>query len=331
MKRVKSQTRVSSVAVKDFDPLRYSPGEKHALVLELRASTPELNLPVLLLKGRGEGKTLVITAGVHGDEYEGVRAILDLCSELDPAVMKGTVIAVTVANPPAFWNGTRTSPLDNANLARTFPGSEDGSPSQLLAYHLGQSVIAHADFFVDLHSAGVKLLMPTMVGYDAQDARSREAARVFGAPVIWGHPTMKPGRTLSFAASRKIPWIYTEARGAGRIDAGDLRIFKTGLLNLMHHLQILQGPPADSPAPFRLLGDGDIDASISAKQSGFLVPLVELLETVRAGQELGHSLNLHGQLLESFLSPCDGVIGLIHAFPMVHRGDSVFLVTQREE
>ncbi len=331
MKPVKSHTLASSVAVKDFDPSQYSPAEKHAISLELRASTPELNLPVILLKGSGEGKTLVVTAGVHGDEYEGVRAILDLCDELDPAAMKGTLIAVPVVNPPAFWNGTRTSPLDNANLARTFPGSEHGSPSQLLAYHLGQTIIAHADFFVDLHSAGVKLLMPTMVGYDAQDPRSCEAARVFGAPVIWGHPTMKPGRTLSFAKSRKIPWIYTEARGAGRIDPGDLRIFKSGLLNLMHHLEILPGPPADSPAPSRLMGDGDIDAGISAKKSGFLVPMVDLLETVRAGQELGHSLNLHGQLLESFQSPCDGVIGLIHVFPMVHPGDPVFLVTQREE
>lgn len=330
MTSVKSNALASSVAVKDFDPLRYSPGEKHAIVLELRASTPELNLPVLLLKGSDEGKTLVVTAGVHGDEYEGVRAILDLCSELDPAAMKGTVIAVPVANPPAFWNGTRTSPLDNANLARTFPGSEDGSPSQLLAYCLGQSVIAHADFFVDLHSAGVKLLMPTMVGYDAQDPQSCKAALIFGAPVIWGHPTMKAGRTLSYAASRKIPWIYTEARGAGRIDPDDLRIFKTGLLNLMRHLGILPGSPANSPTPLRLLGDGDIDASISAKKSGFLVPSVEILETVRAGQELGRTLDLHGQLLESFHSPCDGVIGLIHVFPVVHSGDSVFLVTQRE-
>ncbi|MGH9700485.1 MAG: succinylglutamate desuccinylase/aspartoacylase family protein, partial [Candidatus Acidiferrales bacterium] len=315
MKQVKSHSPALSMAVEQFNPSQYSRGEKHAILLELHAAEPELNLPVLLLNGSSKGKTLVVTAGVHGDEYEGVRAILDLCSELDPGVMRGTLIAVPVANPPAFWNGTRTSPLDNANLARTFPGREHGSFSQKLAFHLGRSIIVHADFFVDLHSAGVKLLMPTMVGYDARDPRSCEAARVFGAPAMWGHPTMKPGRTLSFAASRKIPWIYTEARGAGRIDPEDLRIFKNGLLNLMHHLGILPGPPTDSPAPLRLTGDGDIDSSISAKKSGFLVPSVELLETVRCGQELGRTLNLHGQLLESFQSPCDGVIGLIHAFP----------------
>jgi predicted deacylase len=270
---------------------------------------------------------LVVTAGVHGDEFEGIRTILDLYAALDPASLSGTLIAVPVANPPAFWNGSRTSPLDNANLARTFPGNEHGSPSQVIAFHLGQSIIAHADFYVDLHSAGVKLLMPSMVGYDANDPRSYEAALAFGPPVIWGHPTMKPGRTLSFAGSRGIPWLYTEARGAGRIDPGDLLIFKRGILNLMRHLQILPGSPTPSPVQHRLFGDGDIDSSISSKWPGFLVPSVQLLECVKAGQELGYTVDLHGQLIESFRCPRDGVVALIHVFPMLKPGESVFLVT----
>ncbi len=328
MNRVTSYALPSSLAVAAFDPSRYARGGKHAFVLELSPETPGLNLSVLVIRGIREGKTLVVTAGVHGDEFEGVRSILDVCAELDPAILSGTVIAVPVANPPAFWNGTRTSPLDNANLARTFPGSEHGGPSQVLAFHLGQSIIARADFYADLHSAGVKLLMPTMVGYDAADPRSYEAARAFGAPVMWGHPSMTPGRTLSFAASRRIPWIYTEARGAGRIDPQDLRIFKAGILNLMRHLEMLPGLPIPSPEPLRLLGDGDIDSSITAQRAGFLVPSVGLLERVKAGQELGHSVDLQGQPLESFESPCDGVVGLIHVFPMVQPGDAIFLVTQ---
>jgi len=118
---------------------------------------------------------------------------------------------------------------------------EQGSPTQVLAFHLGHSIIARADFYLDLHSAGVKLLMPSMVGYDATDPRSREAAVIFGAPVVWGHPAIPPGRTISFAASRGIPWLYTEARGAGRIDAEDLAMFKRGVLNLLRYLHMLPG------------------------------------------------------------------------------------------
>ena len=184
----------------DFDPFRYDRGNKYSLSLDLAPEAPGISIPLLLVVGSKAGKTLVVTAGIHGDEFEGVRAILDTYALLDPTVMTGTMIAVPVANPPAFWSGTRVSPLDNKNLARVFPGRENGTPTDVVAFHLGHAVIARADFYLDLHSAGVKLLMPTMVGYDASDARSYEAALIFGSPVIWGHPSIEPGRTISFAA-----------------------------------------------------------------------------------------------------------------------------------
>lgn len=320
-----------SIKAASFSPSRYAPDGKYSLLLALGPEALEIAIPVLLVRGSAPGKTLVVTAGVHGDEFEGVRTILDLYAELSPAILAGTLIAVPVANPPAFWNGSRTSPLDNANLARTFPGNKHGSASQVIAFHLGQSIIAHADFYLDLHSAGVKLLMPSMVGYDASDPRSYEAALAFGPPVLWGHPAMKSGRTLSFAGSRGIPWLYTEARGAGRIDPEDLRMFKSGTLNLMRHLRMLPGSPTPSPIRHRLFGDGDIDASLSAKQPGFLIPSVELLDRVKTGEELGRTIDLHGQLVESFRSPRDGVVGLIHVFPMVKPGEPVFLVTDLAE
>jgi len=315
------------IRASEFDPSQYARGQKHSLILDLRPHAADIELPVLLVKGATEGKTLVVTAGVHGDEFEGVRAILEVCADIDPGTMSGTLLAVPVANPPAFWKGTRTSPLDQGNLARAFPGREQGSATQVTAFHLGQSIIAHADFYLDLHSAGVKLLMPSMAGYDANDRRSCEAALVFGAPVIWGHPTISPGRTISFAASRGIAWLYTEARGAGRIDGEDLRMFKRGVINLLRHLNILPGAVNAAEPLHSLYGDGDLDASITAAWPGFLVPAVELLQNVMRGQELGRTLDAHGQLVEVFKSPREGVVGMIHAFPVVEAGDSVFLVT----
>jgi predicted deacylase len=310
----------------EFNPSRYARGKKHSPVLDLRPAA-DIELLVLLAKGTNEGKTFVVTAGVHGDEFEGVRAILEVFAEIDTAKMSGNMLAVPVANPPAFWNGTRTSPLDQGNLARTFPGREQGSATEVIAFHLAHSIIAHADFYLDLHSAGVKLLMPSMAGYDAKDPRSRDAAVAFGAPVIWGHPAISPGRTISFASSRGIPWLYTEARGAGRIDDEDLRMFKDGVMNLLRHLNILPGAVAAKAPVHSLYGDGDLDASITAARRGFLVPTAQLLQEVKQGQELGRTLDARGQLVEVFKSPRDGVVGMIHVFPVVDAGDSVFLVT----
>src|SRR5207245_3064778 len=128
-----------------------------------------------------------------------VHAIFDCCQELDPAQMCGDFLAVPVANPPAFRAGARLSPLDNANLARCFPGALDGGPTAAIAWHLDRSILAHADFYLDLHSGGVRLLMPSMAGYDVTGPRSVQAAQISGFPVIWGHPVIAPGRTVSAA------------------------------------------------------------------------------------------------------------------------------------
>jgi uncharacterized protein len=319
------------VPARDFHPARYAQGEKHALVLDLGSETAGLTIPVLLVLGANHGKTMVITAGVHGDEFEGVRTVLEVFAELDPAALTGTLLAVPVANPPAFWNGTRTSPLDEGNLARLFPGKQQGTATEVIAYYLAESIIARADFFIDLHSAGVKLLMPSMAGYDANDQRSREAAMVFGAPVVWAHPSIQPGRTISFAASHGIPWLYTEANGAGRIAPQDLAMFKRGVMNVLKHLGMLPGKVDARPPRRMLYGDGNIDASLSATRAGFLIPAVELLEDVRAAQELGRTVDLHGELVENFHAPRDGVIGMIRVFPVVQPGDALFLVTGSSE
>jgi N2-acetyl-L-2,4-diaminobutanoate deacetylase len=310
-----------------FHPDQFARGAKYTLDLEFSAAGHDLRLPVLLVRGAAPGKRLVVTAGVHGDEYEGVHTILELYQELDLARMAGDLLAVPAANPPAFWNLSRSSPLDGGNLARVFPGDPAGSPTAAIAYHLDQRILAHADLYIDLHSAGVRCLMPTLIGYHEPDQRAREAAMIFGAPVIWCHPSVAPGRTVSSAIARGIPALYTEARGAGRIHPDDLAVYRRGVRNLLRHLHILEGAP-DAPAcQCHLHGDGNIDQSVSSTQSGFLVASVELLEPVRRGQQLGVLLDLHAQPVERFQAPCDGLVALIHACPMVHPGEPLFLVT----
>lgn len=328
--KAKLNKQAASISVGNFAPEKFVSGCRHDIDLDIGLNSQEISIPLILVRGAEEGKMLVVMAGVHGDEYEGVRAILEVCDELDPQVMRGDVLAVTAANPPALWAGTRTSPLDGCNLARLFPGDEKGSPSEVIAFHLAHSIIERGDFFLDLHSAGVKLLMPSMVGYDAGNESSRAAAIAFAAPVIWGHPTVNAGRSISFASSRGIPWLYTEARGAGRIAPDDLRLFKRGIRNLLAHLGILNEAKEHFPLQHRLYGDGDTDESLIAGEGGFFVPSVELLDSVKKGDELGRTLSLHGDTLEVFSAPRSGVVGLVRAFPIVHPGDATFLIAETE-
>jgi predicted deacylase len=303
-------------------------GERHRFSLPAGEG---IELPVLLAQGVRPGKTLVTTAAVHGDEYEGTRAILELFDEVDPLQMTGAWIAVPAANPPAFWNGTRLNPQDSGNLARVFPGRPDGNPTERIAWRLGRDVISLADLFLDLHSGGVGWSMPAMAGYDSSDQRSLAAARAFGAEIIWGHPHVPPGRTVSFAKSRGIPFLYTEGRGGGRIHAADLAMMKRGIRNLLRHLGILSEPLETSPLRLHLFGEGDIHNGINAPERGFFVSEVRLLDPVRAGDRLGRLLDLHGRTIAEFHAAVNGIVGLVREFPKVAENDPLFLIAESRE
>src|SRR5690242_19648047 len=64
-----------------------------------------LTIPVQVFAGSGPRPLFVVVAGVHGDEPEGVLALLDLAREVVLEQMKGRLVIVAVANPPAFAAG----------------------------------------------------------------------------------------------------------------------------------------------------------------------------------------------------------------------------------
>ncbi|MBI3962712.1 MAG: succinylglutamate desuccinylase/aspartoacylase family protein, partial [Deinococcus sp.] len=275
--------------VADFDLDALPRSTKQGLTLEVTVlpDGSPVTLPVLVARGGSAGPALLVLAGVHGDEYEGMRAIWEVYGQLDPAHLHGTFLAVPVANGPAFAAGTRESPIDHKNLARVFPGSPDGSVTDRIAHALDQYLIARADFLLDLHSAGAKYTMATLVGYYHDSSQlgqiSQQAAFSFGAPVVWGHPSVGPGRTISAAMARGIPWLYAETTGGGWVREHDVQIYTRGVQNLLKHLKMLPGAP-DAPSPsYHFVGDGNTDKAITAQASGYLVPAVQLLEKVAPG------------------------------------------------
>lgn len=292
--------------------------------------TADLSLPLLTATGAQPGPVFAVTAGVHGDEYEGVRAIFDVFASLDTAALSGTVIAVPVVNPPAHWAVQRTSPVDGANLARVFPGSSDGTLSEQIAAVLAREVIGRAGFYLDLHSGGVRYAMPSMAGYASFDPRGQAAAEAFGAPVIWGHPVIEPGRTISSARDRGIPFLYVEAWGAGRIAPADLTMMRRGIVNLLRHLDMLPGEPEIPAPPRRLSGVGNTDDGLAAGADGFLLLDVALLDRVAAGRRLGRLVDLLGNTIETYVASRAGTIALTHEMPIVRKGDTLFLLADEE-
>lgn len=297
---------------------------------------------VLVTKfGTGGGPTLAVLGGVHGDELEGIVACgivsRELVSrELAGAQLRGQVRIVSVANPPARQAGTRISPVDGGNLARSFPGKPDGTLTERIARTITDEVIAGADLLVDLHSAGTHYEMPIFAGYDATAAagsRSAQAAYAFGAPIVWRHDGIAPGRSLSAAAGLGIPAIYAEGSGGGTLRGGDVDVYVTGVHHLLHWLGIT-GAPADGAGgaaapggPILIAGgDGDVDASVACHTAGYCITRVRLGEEVAAGQVLGEIVDLGGARLEEVVAPRAGQVMMLRRTAQISPGDGVVML-----
>lgn len=270
----------------------------------------------------------MVLGGVHGDEYEGIVAVRAVFRSLDPTALAGTFLGVPVCNPPAFSAGRRESPVDGKNLARVFPGRPDGTVSDQIAHALNVTVIRHADFLVDLHSSGTHIAMPLLVGYDQTDDAtghlSREAARRFGVATVWGHPRISPGRSMSDAHLRRVPWLYTESPSGGWLHRETVDVYARGVLNVMGFLRMIPGEASPVAIRHELSGDGDVDRSLVAPASGFLVPRFDLLDRVSEGDCLGVIEDLTGDEVARLRAPVDGTVVLVRKTALVQAGDLVF-------
>lgn len=289
----------------------------------------KLSIPILAARGNQDGQTMIVTAGIHGDEYEGMEAIYRVFDVLDPERMKGTFVAAPIVTLPAFWMGIRSNPVDLKNMARVFPGKPNGSFSERLAWELLHRLLQHASLYIDLHSSGRNYRMLTLCGYSTvgkQSVVAREAAFVFGAPVVWAHSSTAPGRTLSATLERGIPSLYTEAYGGGHVRPIDLECYTNGLANILKLLDITVLDQVGLPDGYRprvLGGSGNMDVGIKCQCGGLFFPSQELGATVRAGAILGIVRSLEGRIIEEVSSPQEGVLILIRATPRIYPGENV--------
>jgi len=286
------------------------------------------DVPVHVLVGQVHRPRVVVTAGIHGDEFEGIRAVGRLLHALDPAALAGTVVLVPVAHPPAHVARTRVSPLDGADLNRIFPGDPNGSPTARLAATLMHALVEGADFLIDLHSGGTYTQFAPMVGFRVEPngiaAASYAAATVFGLPWLW-QMSSDAGVFTYEAARRGVPGLGVEAGGRGGCRAEDVETMYTGVCNVLRYLDMLSG---HVPAPILPLPTYRGDWTLSPA-TGQWESVVALGDTVVAGQRLAAILSVDGEKIATVDARESGFVGAIRTFCAVNAGDwAVTVFTQ---
>src|SRR5882672_10802270 len=126
-------------------------------------SSGSARLKTQMVCGHDAGPHLLITGGVHGDEFEPMAAIRRLLIDVDTSKLRGKLTLVPVVNEAALALGSRVAE-DGLDLARTCPGRADGSVTEQVAQALSELIRA-ADYYIDLHTGGLALAVWPLAGY----------------------------------------------------------------------------------------------------------------------------------------------------------------------
>lgn len=250
-------------------------------------------IPVPIVRIRnGKGPSVLLVAGNHGDEWEGQIGLGNLIRHIEPEDIRGRLIILPSANFPAALEGRRTSPIDQGNLNRAFPGNAHGTITQQIAHWIEHELLPGFDYACDFHSGGSSLIyIPSaLVAHHPEPAileKTIGLAKAFGAPVTFISRAPGGDRAFTSAASRQgVVALTTELGGGGFVTPESLSVAEQGMRRVLAHVGLLQGP-VPAPASTRLTESVGADYYVYASEGGLFEPLVELGEEVSACQPAG--------------------------------------------
>ena len=220
-----------------------------------RSAYGHIAIPITVAKN-GSGPTVLLTGGVHGDEYEGPIALAKLVRGLDLSRLSGRLIVVPAVNYPAFLVGKRTSPIDEINLNRTFPGRRNGTVTEMIAHYLTTALMPRSDYLVDFHAGGSSLqYLPTLLAPRWSDpavkSKLEEFIDAFDPPnVIYFdsiHALSGEDRVIgNYAHQNNIFFVTGEFGGGSTVNLEGLAVVENGLRSVLSHLKVL-APAAALP------------------------------------------------------------------------------------
>ena len=265
----------------------------------------------------GAGRPVVsITAAIHGEEQTAVYVARKLAAYLKDKPLHGTVRIFPVCNPTAFRFRSRVSPIDGADLNRSFCKQETGSHSYQLANRIWQEV-EDSDYLLDLHCCGQHgstYVMSQHADYAHQYCLGRALGlkNVIRSSGLAGQLFVELNRTGKQG-------ILIEIRGGQPAAAVDLEAGEEAFLAALRFLNhtgvtTFEVPPGED-AVFH-----DKIQRVMAQSDGFLLPLAAAGADVQKGALIAEFAGAE------LRAPTDGTVLAIAKPGYLFNGDRIYTI-----
>ncbi len=272
----------------------------------------EYGIPITVICG-GEGKTTLITAGVHCAEYVGIQAAIELSQELEPKDINGTLIIAPVANRSGFEHRTMSMVYeDDKNLNREFPGKEDGTTAERLAYTITKELFSKADYYIDLHSGDGYEDLYSYVYYvgpvkEETKETARSMAKCVDVKYIVESTTVSEGG-YNYANAIGIPSILVERGGRGLWSRQEVDLDKSDVRRV---LSFLYGQTIKGDIFEKQNQEQEILTNVIyeyASYTGCWYPEFQPGEAFKAGDVLGTIKDYFGNVLYICMAEKNGIV-----------------------
>ncbi|HLQ59522.1 MAG TPA: M14 family metallopeptidase [Gemmatimonadales bacterium] len=291
-------------------------------------------IPITIVRGAQAGPTLALIAGTHGSEVAPIVALQRVRATIDPAVLRGTVLIVHVANMPSFLGRTvYYSPIDGKNLNRVYPGKPDGTVSERIAYAITTQIIERTDYLVDIHSGdGNESLRPytywSPLGLNARaDSIARDMALAWGSDHIV-IDTMRPRDvrasvyTQNTAQLRGKPALTTETGYLGIAAEDMVQRNVDGVFRLLRYFHMMPGDVELVRQPLFF----ERAEVLRSPATGVWHARVERGQSVQKGTIIGVLTDFFGNQQAEIRAPFGGIVLYVVATPAMSQGEPMGMI-----
>lgn len=283
-----------------------------------------IDVPVFIERSKKPGPTVLITAGIHGDEVNGVEIVRQIIAKGINKPSKGTVICIPVINVFGFIHMDREFP-DGRDLNRVFPGSKSGSLASRVAHKLVTEVVPHADLILDFHTGGSDRFNSAQIRIRAGEKELENLALLFGAPFVLNSRNLKKSfRNTCYKLG--IPILLFEGGKSFHIDTTITNTGVNGAKRILSHMGMLKKKFKVSKPKKKCIFIND-SKWIRASHSGMFRASAKINQQVSKTDVIGHITDPFGKFHHFVKAPNDGYIFNVNESPIVYQGDALFHIS----
>lgn len=287
-------------------------------VAKLHTHTP-VHVPVFVERAEKDGPTILLMAGMHGDEINGMEIIRRVIRKGWNKPNAGTIICMPVFNVFGYLNVRRELP-DGRDLNRSFPGTKNGSLASQFAYQFMKEIAPNVDLVIDFHTGSAQRSNMAQIRCVMNDAVSMELAYVFNPPfIVHTSHISKSVREAMNKRGKKI--LLFEG---GKTNSIDEKIVEEGLIGTQRVLNYLGMKSFKTETPENLPIVIRSSKWLRAPNSGVFQSVVPNGSKVSIGTVLGIVSDPFGSIEKKIKSTMEGYIICTNESPLVNKGDAVF-------